>query len=214
MQTGAGNVVNFMDYLRHKSPGIVKGVGLCAVFSRQGEWAFDYARFLARHHRTRLNIFHFLESPYKLRRDVVFIDAEKERPAKSHRNLSPARIKSYVTPLRSDLAITRRSDSGCAKEMTNSSFGNVSGRASMKFWSSGTSPRGAAFGGTTTIESFTRRSKGPVVLVGPAAPDCYFLNEAAERRLVDLMIPAENGSASGPAEDGVSVILRLTSWPS
>src|SRR5271157_1386675 len=77
MQTGAGNVVNFMDYLRHKSPGIVKGVGLCAVFSRQGDWAFDYALFLARHHRTRLNIFHFLESPYKLRRDVVFIDAEK-----------------------------------------------------------------------------------------------------------------------------------------
>ena len=35
---------------------------------------FDYALGLARKHQTRLNIFHFLESLYTLRRDVVFVD--------------------------------------------------------------------------------------------------------------------------------------------
>ena len=54
----------------------MNGIGLCAIFSRQGDWAFDYALRLARKHKTRLNIFHFLESPYMLRRDVVFVDAE------------------------------------------------------------------------------------------------------------------------------------------
>ena len=60
----------------------MNGIGLCALFSRQGDWAFDYALSLARHHKTRLNIFHFLESPYILRRDVVFVDAEKKETAK------------------------------------------------------------------------------------------------------------------------------------
>jgi hypothetical protein len=57
----------------------MNGIGLCAIFSRQGDWAFDYALSLARHHKTKLNIFHFLDSPYTLRRDVVFVDAEKPR---------------------------------------------------------------------------------------------------------------------------------------
>ncbi|MFH0957823.1 MAG: universal stress protein, partial [Pseudomonadota bacterium] len=59
----------------------MNGIGLCATFSRQGDWAFDYALGLARKHGTRLNIFHFLESPYTLRRDVVFVDAEKTKTA-------------------------------------------------------------------------------------------------------------------------------------
>ena len=57
------------------------GVGFCAIFSKQGDWAFDYALSLARKHNTKLNIFHFLESPYTLRRDVVFVDAKKEKTA-------------------------------------------------------------------------------------------------------------------------------------
>ncbi len=59
----------------------MNGVGLCAIFSRQGDWAFDYALSLARHYKTKLNIFHFLASPYMLRRDVVFVDAEKTETA-------------------------------------------------------------------------------------------------------------------------------------
>ena len=59
----------------------MNGIGLCAIFSREGDWAFDYALSLARHHKTKLNIFHFLESPYQLRRDLVFVDAEKKELA-------------------------------------------------------------------------------------------------------------------------------------
>jgi hypothetical protein len=47
----------------------------------------------------------------------------------------------------------------------------------------------SAFGGTTTIEAFADKFRGPVVLVGPNKPDSYHLNGPAERRLPDLMIP-------------------------
>ena len=59
----------------------MQGIGYCAIFSKQGDWAFDYALSLARQHKAKLNIFHFLESPYTLRRDVVFVDAKKETTA-------------------------------------------------------------------------------------------------------------------------------------
>ncbi len=51
-------------------------------FSHQGDWGFDYGLALARHHSTRLNILHFLESPYGFSRDVIFVDEKKEETTK------------------------------------------------------------------------------------------------------------------------------------
>jgi len=42
----------------------VDAVGLCAHFSVQGDWAFDYAFALARRREVPLNVFHFLEDPF------------------------------------------------------------------------------------------------------------------------------------------------------
>ncbi len=189
MQSGAGNVVNFMDYLRQKTPRIVKGVGLCSVFSRQGDWAFDYALFLARQHRTKLSIFQFLESPYKLRRDVVFIDAEKKETGQ----VTPELIARKDQELRHAFEdrLGDYSEVGFRLCEGNDEFElrKCFRKGEYEVLVIGYASRGAAFGGTTTIDSFARRSRSPVVLVGPDAPDCYYLNEAAERRLVDLMIP-------------------------
>jgi hypothetical protein len=46
----------------------VEAVGLCAHYSRQGDWAFELALSIARRHSLRFNIFHFLEDPYELNR--------------------------------------------------------------------------------------------------------------------------------------------------
>jgi hypothetical protein len=83
----------------------MNGIGLCAVFSRQGDWAFDYALSLARHYQTKLNIFHFLESPYMLRRDVVFVDSEKKGCERCLMNV-------WVTMLKSDSAFAKGTMSG------------------------------------------------------------------------------------------------------
>jgi hypothetical protein len=42
----------------------IDAVGLCAHFSTQGDWAFDYAFSLARRREVPLNIFHFLADPF------------------------------------------------------------------------------------------------------------------------------------------------------
>jgi len=39
-------------------------VGLCAHFSPQGDWAFEFALTLARRREVQLNIFHFLADPF------------------------------------------------------------------------------------------------------------------------------------------------------
>jgi len=43
----------------------MKAIGLCSHYSRQGDWAFHYALSLARKHDVQLNIFHWLESPFR-----------------------------------------------------------------------------------------------------------------------------------------------------
>jgi hypothetical protein len=42
----------------------MNAVGFCAHYSRQGDWAFDYALELSRSHGVQLNVFHFLADPY------------------------------------------------------------------------------------------------------------------------------------------------------
>jgi hypothetical protein len=42
----------------------IYAVGFCAHYSKQGDWAFDFALDLARGLGLRLNVFHFLADPY------------------------------------------------------------------------------------------------------------------------------------------------------
>ena len=39
-------------------------VGFCAHYSKQGNWAFDFALQLSYKHNVQLNVFHFLQDPY------------------------------------------------------------------------------------------------------------------------------------------------------
>lgn len=167
----------------------MQGIGLCAIFSQQGDWAFDYALFLARKHKTRLNVFHFLESPYAIRRDVVFVDAKKEKTAVVTPELIAEKDK--------ELRMTYDDRLG---EYTNVGFRLCEGndewelkkcfkRGEYDVLVIGYQAKGAKFGGTTTIEEFGRKFHGPLVLVGPDAPDHYYVNEKAREMLKDLNIP-------------------------
>jgi hypothetical protein len=59
----------------------IDAVGFCAHYSRQGDWAFEFALGLASRHNKKLNIFHFLEDPYDPRGSYVvrLTPAELER---------------------------------------------------------------------------------------------------------------------------------------
>jgi hypothetical protein len=167
----------------------MKGIGLCAIFSRQGDWAFDYALSLARHHQTKLNIFHFLESPYALRRDVVFVDADKTETAKVTPDLISKKdreMREMFDPLLGDYVdVGFRLCEGNDEWELRKCFK----KGDYEILVIGYKGKGAAFGGTTTIEEFAAKFHGPVILVGPEASDSFYLNEAAQQRLGDLMIP-------------------------
>ncbi len=167
----------------------MNGVGLCAIFSRQGDWAFDYALSLARHYQTKLNIFHFLESPYTLRRDVVFVDAEKKETAKVTPDLIAKKDKEmremFDERLGDYVDVGFRLCEGNDEWELRKCFR----KGDYEVLVIGYKAKGADFGGTTTIEAFADKFKGPVVLVGPDSPDAFYINEPAEQRLNDLKIP-------------------------
>ena len=192
-------VISIKRYKRRKAAGNVKGVGLCALFSRPGDWAFDYALALARAHQCRLNVFYFLQSPYKLRRDVVFVDA-------AHTQTAP------VTPeliAQKDRELREQFDDRLG-DYTDVGFRLCEGadewelrkcfrRGQYDVLVIGYEKRGANFGGTNTIEGFALSFKGPVVMVGPDAPDSFYLNQPAEDWLEHLMIPQGHWKAIDPS---------------
>jgi hypothetical protein len=189
MPQHTAEVIKLSDYQKRKVGGIMNGIGLCAIFYRQGDWAFDYALSLARHYRTKLNVFHFLESPYTLRRDVVFVDAEKKETTtvtpdfiakkdKEMREMFDDRLGDYVD-------VGFRLCEGNDEWELRKCFK----KGDYEVLVIGYKAKGADFGGSTTIEAFAEKFKGPVVLVGPDSPDFFYINEPAEKRLTDLMIP-------------------------
>ncbi len=170
----------------------MNGIGLCAIFARQGDWAFDYALSLARHHKTKLNIFHFLDSPYTLRRDVVFVDAEKTKTAQVTPDLIAKKDKemreTYEERLGDYVEVGFRLCEGNDEYELRKCFK----KGDYEVLVIGYKEKGAAFGGTTTIEEFTAKFKGPIILIGPDSADSFYINEHARMRLDDLLIPNGN----------------------
>jgi len=167
----------------------MNGIGLCAVFSRQGDWAFDYALGLARKHQTRLNIFHFLESPYTLRRDVVFVDAEKTQTAPVTPELIAEKDKELRMGFDSRLGDYVDVGFRLCEGVHEIELRKCFKKGDYEVLVIGYQRKGASFGGTTTIEEFCHKFHGPVVLVGPEAPDMFYINGSAQKMLDQLNIP-------------------------
>ena len=166
----------------------MNGIGLCAIFSRQGDWAFDYALALARHHKCKLNIFHFLESPYTLRRDVVFVDAEKKETAQVSPELIAKKDKEmhekFDDLLGDYVDVGFRLCEGNDEWELRKCFR----KGDYEILVIGYNAAGASFGGTTTIEAFASEFKAPVILVGPDSPETIYVNRAAAERTSDLIL--------------------------
>jgi len=167
----------------------MQGVGLAAFFSQQGDWAFDYALSLARRHKTKLNVFQFLESPYALRRDIVFVDAKKEDTAPVTPELIAEKDKelrmTYDDRLGDYEDVGFRLCEGSDEWELKKCFK----RGDYEVLVIGYQEKGADFGGTTTIEEFASRFHAPLILVGPDTPDQFFINEKAKDFLDQLDIP-------------------------
>jgi hypothetical protein len=148
-------------------------IGFCAHYSRQGDWAFEFALDLARRSSLQLNIFHFLADPYDAtdrtgqdmpaaERARLIIGLEKEM-----RLYYDSRLGEYL-----DVGFRLCEDrewKELHKCLTKNEFQVlVLARPS----------RGATFGGKP-IEEFAGSFVCPVVLVGPYSSRELRLNRPA-----------------------------------
>lgn len=167
----------------------MQGIGLAALFSRQGDWAFDYALHLARKHKVKLNVFQFLQSPYQLRRDVVFVDDKKEKTAKVTPDLIAEKDKELRMKYDDRAGDYEEVGFRLCEGVDEVELKRCFRKGDYDVLVIGYQAKGADFGGTNTIEGFAAKFHGPLVLLGPDAPDEFHINEKAKQILADLDIP-------------------------
>ncbi|MFZ5979025.1 MAG: universal stress protein [Candidatus Zixiibacteriota bacterium] len=151
----------------------LNAVGFCAHYSRQGDWAFDYALRLSRIHQVQLNVFHFLSDPYKVADDEIASLSNDERAR---------------------LAIEREKELRLYYDQRAGDYLDVGFRLcehaewvelhrcllvrEFQILVLGYVSDGVHFG-RKPIEEFAESFICPVVLVGPDTPDRYHLNSRA-----------------------------------
>jgi len=189
----------------------LKAVGFCAHYSRQGDWAFDYALRLSRERSLQLNVFHFLADPYDPN-DMAgkgMSDAERTQLAieleRELRMYYDERAGDYLNVgfrLCEDNEWTELHRCLVKREFQVLVLGFVNANA--------------VFGGKPMVE-FADAFVSPVVLVGPNYPDEFYVNASAalisDRLGLGETFLDENGSgvhlkhcfSSGPGQSTTSV---------
>jgi hypothetical protein len=171
----------------------LNAVGFCAHYSRQGDWAFDYALDLSRRHGIQLNVFHFLADPY---------DPRAEPP----RGLSREELRALTVERERELRMYYDERAGDYLEV---GFRLCEDNEWVELHRClvdrefqvlvlGVPTRGATFG-RRPIEEFAERFVCPVVLVGPDNPRQFQLNSSAALVAEKLGVPADGREALGLA---------------
>jgi hypothetical protein len=158
----------------------MNSVGFCAHYSKQGDWAFDFALELARRNALQLNVFHFLADPYdpgdrtgeglspEGRRQLI-IDREREL-----RLYYDARLGDYL-----------EAGFRVCEDRQWVELHRCLAKREFQILVLGHPGHDAKFAGKS-LEAFAHSFVCPVVLVGPDSPTQYHLNSPA-RLLADRL---------------------------
>jgi hypothetical protein len=150
------------------------GVGFCAHYSKQGDWAFDFALRISKAHNVKLNVFFFLKDPY---------DPNDTVPPR----LSRLKLKK--------LAIAEEKKLRLYYDYRSGEYLNVGFRVCYDdSWTElhkclmvrefqllvlGYTKNGVIFA-KKPIEEFANNFISPVILVGPDDPTQFYLNHQAK----------------------------------
>jgi hypothetical protein len=180
----------------------MKTVGFCTHFTQVDEWAFTYALRLVRSRGWQLNICHWLNSPYKIRRDIVPDDL-----------FQPQELKPASPALLTRLELQLREYYECALgDFTNVAFKLCEGQYQVELVRcmrqnlldivvmGYQSPGAELSPGELPLEEFAAHLKHPLILVGRDGPESYLLNDSATEWLGELELPEESWSVLGVAE--------------
>ena len=175
----------------------MKKIGLCTHFSQTDEWAFQFALELVRKHGWQLTICHWLNSPYSLRRDMVYptLQADGEPQAITPKLLTQLELelRQHFEPKLGDFTdVAFKLCEGMYQvELTRCFRQNL-----LDLVVIGYQPEDAeTASGEQRLEEFAAHLDHPLVIVGPDEPGHYMLNKAAENWLDELQLPEANWQA-------------------
>ncbi len=172
----------------------LKDIGFCAHFSRQGDWAFEFALTHARRLKHRLNIFYFpqLDQSLEVRPSSPLEEDELVALDRKVREYYDDKLGDFVE-------VGFR----VCEDMIDTELRHCLFRKEYQVMVLGYLGHGAMFG-DDPIETFAYRFNGPVVLVGPDRPSQLCLNPPAtlvswrlgltEDDWESLPVPAEVGA--------------------
>jgi hypothetical protein len=158
-------------------------VGFCAHYSKQGDWAFDFALKLSQEHNVQLNVFHFLKDPY---------DPDYTKP----KHLSRSELDKMIIEEEKKLRLYYDKRAG---EYLNIGFRECCEDSwtelhrclkisEFQLLILGYTKKGAVFV-RKPIEEFANDFISPVILVGPKYFDQICLNNQAALLSYELGIP-------------------------
>lgn len=165
-------------------------IGLCTHFSPSDEWAFDFALELARKQDWQLTICHWLNSPYSLRRDMVYptlLEGGEPQP------ISPAlltklelELRQYFEPKLGDFTnVAFKLCEGMYQvELTRCFRQNL-----LDLVVVGYQQDMPTASGEQPLMDFAAQLGYPMIIVGPDESDQYLLNQAARDWVEKLQLP-------------------------
>jgi hypothetical protein len=168
----------------------MKKIGLCTHFSQSDEWAFDFALELVRRNDWQLTICHWLDSPYSLRRDIVYPTL---RAGGEPEPVTPRLLKKLELELRQHFEPQ-------LGDFTNVAFKLCEGMYQVELTRCfrqnlldlvviGAQPEEGISSAEQPLVEFAAQLHHPLVIVGPDSPNHYKLNQAAHGWLDHLHLP-------------------------
>lgn len=151
----------------------INAIGFCAHYSKQGDWAFEYALGLSKKFDKQLNVFHFLSDPYDPSDDEAakLSHDEKEKLAVKKEK----KLRLYYDSMAGDyLDVGFR----VCYDKSWTELHRCLILREFQILVLGYTGHNAYFA-NRTIEKFAESFVSPVVLVGPDNPEEYYLNKQA-----------------------------------
>jgi hypothetical protein len=174
----------------------IDAVGFCAHYSRQGDWAFEFALRLSQQNALQLNVFHFLSDPYEpaegpeqtyTKRELARIAFDKERELRMYYD---ERAQDY-------LEVGFRL---CLDDSWRELHRCLLGREFQVLVLAKPEPD-AGFCGES-IETFANRMVCPVIVVGPETAQQFQLNSRAALLIDRLGVPSDAWTAIETGQEG------------
>jgi hypothetical protein len=162
----------------------IDSIGFCAHYSRQGDWAFEFALALARAKSLRLNIFHFLSDPYNLSDDEAALLSPEERERLLIERERELRMY-YDDKLGDYLDVGFR----LCEDWEWLELHRCLNKREFQVLVLGRPAYNASFGGKI-LEDFADEFVCPVVLIGPSASTEFRLNSPARLIADRLGLPS------------------------